>query len=303
MPKTLGEKISAQLSNGKTVPNRLINWIKGHAKSGKAAGASVEFNQSVIDYWEPLSSAVEALMPEADIVFAFDELPFFLENLQQQQYSKDVLIGILSTLRRWREAGLPMIIGASISLNHQLEVLEIPGSVLGGLFPVNIKAFSEQEAYKYISEETKTRKIEWWGQRHSEQLLLHIHDAMPKFINLGLDYLQVINGEAEMQQCLNNEVLPALKQSFLYQFGERLSKHYSPEQRRQAEQIMDTIAEQGPLLHKQCQDALNDTDADIYKLLILLQRDDFLCADAQQRYDFSLQLLRHWWCAHRGLQV
>lgn len=85
---------------------------------------------------------------------------------------------------------------------------------------------------------------------------------------------------------------------FLQQFEERLSRNYSPAERKTAELILDHIAradfDGSRLDGSQLPDGYRD-------VLLKLEYDNFLTEGSDFKWRFSLNLLRLWWRANRGM--
>ncbi len=180
-------------------------------------------------------------------------------------------------------------------------MLGIPRTVLGKLSPVTIEPFTEDEAHDYLQRHTAERNMTWWTEAATAQVLESITDHLPYFLHSSLNHLQSLTHTDQVDACLSDHVIPALHRAFLYQFDERLSKHYNDAQRSQAQRILDSIARNQHLSLTECQYCINNTDIDIYGLLSRLQRDDFLRLNQQQQYCFSLDLLHRWWAARLGV--
>ena len=97
---------------------------------------------------------------------------------------------------------------------------------------------------------------------------------------------------------MDDLVLPAIRRSFVRQFEERLAKFYLGAELASAEAILDQLA---------CSPASggrldgSQLPAGYQTVLVKLQFDMFV--DEAQGYDwrFSLNVLRQWWRATRGI--
>ncbi|MES9858920.1 MAG: hypothetical protein ABW166_20320 [Sedimenticola sp.] len=305
LPKNATDHFYSLLAKTHQIPSRLVEWLRLRVSKGNAAGTGVEFQKGVTDYWKPLSNAIEKVLPqtEARAVLGLDEVPFFLENLIAKGYTPEFISEILATLRRWRESGVGMVIGGSISLEHQLDSLGIPRTVLGGLFPVDIRPLSTAESLTFLTEGAKSSGLTWWSEETGHQVIREVGDGVPYFLRFALDHLSTAASAEEVEECLHNQVLPGLHRAFLYQFDERLSRRYSSGERYAAECVLDLLCrkQEGATI-VECQSVLEEPDVDIYGLLTNLQRDDFIRFNPEQHYLFSLRLLRRWWCGRRGVQ-
>lgn len=307
MPRSVRRRMSDLLGAARTVPTRLVEWVRQHVDQAEVMGVSIDLNPpdeqtrtALPRYWEPLLSVLERAVAEHDIadlpVIGLDELPFMLQNLLDRQATVEDLTVLLSSLRKLRDAGLRMVIGGSISMENLLTLQGIPHTVLGGLWREAVPPFTREEATLYLARELKDRPA-----AGSITLVLDsLPDLVPEFLQSASTVLRSLGDAGEVPHALRQQVMPAIRRSFLQQFVERLDRHYrSDEARTCAEAILDQIAQHpacGGLL-----DARALPAAAWRQVLTRLYYDMYLCEGDDMGHRFTLNLLRQWWRAERGL--
>jgi hypothetical protein len=203
----------------------------------------------------------------------------------------------LASLRKLRDAGLRIILAGSISMENLLALNGIPHTVLGGLWRELIPPFTEGEARLYLQ---KNLQNTFAGSPIGLDLILQeLPDYVPEFLEIGVRFLESCPDRKACEVSIENEVLPAIRRSFIHQFDERLIKNYTEEELDIAEQILDMIAKGGK----------NGSRIDgsqlpkgYRKVLVKLQFDNFILEGADFTQHFTLQLLRQWWSANRGIE-
>jgi hypothetical protein len=306
MPHSVRRRMSDLLGAARTVPTRLLEWVRQHVDQAEVMGVSIDLNPpdeqtraALPRYWESLLSVLERAVAEHDTadlpVIGLDELPFMLQNLLDRQATVEDLTVLLSSLRKLRDAGLRMLIGGSISMENLLTLQGIPHTVLGGLWREAVPPFTREEATRYMERELKDRPA-----AGSITLVLDgLPDLVPEFLQSASTVLRSLGDASEVPYALKQQVMPAIRRAFLQQFVERLDRHYSDNARVCAEAILDQIAQHpvsGGLL-----DARALPAAAWRQVLTRLYYDMYLCEGEDLGHRFTLNLLRQWWRAERGL--
>lgn len=304
MPRSLLAETTDLLKTLGSVPDKLMGWLREHVgKVGIPEGPVIEFQapESLPRYWQPLVEALGQVLSKHPAeklpVLCIDELPFLLENLIRAGVPDVELTVALASLRKLRDAGLRMIIAGSISMENLLTLHGIPDTVLGGLFRLPIRPFSKDEAQEYLSSRLQGKTAS--KPAHIEAALQILPDFVPEFLNIATQYLSQMRPQDSLEGLMHDDVLPAINRSFLQQFRERLSKHYSREELPIAEQVLDTIARAKTAAGAR----LNGKKLpEGYRRVVqMLQYDNFILEAADFRWVFSLNLLRQWWRAERGV--
>ena len=303
LPKDWGNKLIASIAHARTMPTRLLNSIKEHFGKISVGGQGAEFRQSLTDYAGPLSAAIEKIIAQdgAAPVLVIDELPFFLENLLKKGYTPEDIRLLLATLRKWRESGLTMLIGGSISLEHLLESIQVPQTVLGGLKPVRVHPFSPDEARQFLLAQASEHARAFLDEATCSLILERIPDHIPFLLGIVLDNFHAIHAREELDAFLANDVLPEIHRTFFIQFDERLSNRFDDEEQKMVKMLLNHLC-------LSCEASLADFESlplphpgKLGAVLAKMQRDDFVVVTPEMRYRFSLELLRRWWCGRRGI--
>lgn len=304
MPSTLMNKTLTVLKTAGSVPNALINWVRGHVDKVGAFGMEVDLNAiqdapPLTRYWEPVVAALLKALDDDGLhsempVIAIDELPFMLENLLARGVSAYEVTVALASLRKLRDAGLCMIVGGSISLENLLTLHKIPHTVLGGLLREVLPPFSRDQAREFL-----LVKLQGYPAATAlEDALTKLPDYVPHFLDECAHYLKAISDVDEVDMTMDNQVLPAIRRSFLTQFQERLDKNYLTEELACAQALLDQIAQANALGGRIDTTALS---AEHNRVLTKLQFDMFIEEAPHLGYRFSLQLLRLWWRSTRNM--
>lgn len=301
MPAPILARLDAELGGVTTIPTRLMNWIRGQVKTvGVPEMAETELREaqeSLPRYWQPIAEALERVLasrPYQELpVLGIDELPFMLENLIARNISDAELTLTLASLRKLRDAGLRMIIAGSVSMENMLTLHKIPHTVLGGLIRHRVDPFSEEEARSFLNERLKDTPGNADAALNAALTLLP--DFVPEFLNIAEQHLRLLARPSDASAVLHSKVLPEIRRAFLTQFDERLAKNYTTEELPIVERILDRVAK-GDAGGAQLQLSMAER-----ALVTKLQYDNFIMEGTDFRSVFTLNLLRQWWRASRGI--
>ncbi len=303
MPSGITDKLQQNLSALRLAPSKITNWIRSQIGGISAEEVSVEFRPPDDDlqrYWEPIIEQLAKILDKTPTeqlpVIAIDELPFFIENLIARKCQAHDIEVLLASLRKLRSNGLRFIIAGSINLEHLLDSLNIPKTVLGGLWRETLPAFTCKEAETYLIKRLQGTTA---AEPESINLILqHLPDYVPECLKTAVGYLKFNPTLTECEQLLHNKVLPHLQRSFVYQFEERLAKHYTQAEQAVAEKILDELARGANEPRPLPAELVSVTDRAV---LVKLQLHDFLTQEADYRWCFTLNMVRLWWRATRSL--
>lgn len=304
LPASVWSQLADALSEVKSVPDRLLGWFRAHVDKVSVAGTAIDFNppeDALTRYWQPLVEKLEQVLGAHNRdqlpVIGIDELPFMLENLLQRGVDAKELTVMLGSLRKLRDAGLRLIIAGSVSMENLLTLNGIPHTILGGLSRETVPPFSREEARGYLQERLMNAPA---GSEPVLQLILEtLPDYVPDFLNTTVTHLIFCADAVACKAALRQQALPAIRRAFLNQFDERLDKNYLPAELIIAHAVLDTVAcapasGGGRLDGRQLPEGYR-------RVLLKLQYDNFLMEGDDFDWRFSLELLRQWWCATRGL--
>lgn len=304
IPTGILSKLTTALSGMKSVPDRLLSWIRSHVDKIEVAGAEIDFNppgDALPRYWQPICEELQQVLSKQNRdklpVIGIDELPFMLENLLERGVDAKELTVMLASLRKLRDAGLRLIIAGSISMENLLTLNNIPHTILGGLSREVIPPFSREEARSYLQSRLAGTLAS--SGPSVEVVLDTLPDFIPEFLNIAEVHVRNCANSAACEAALRQKVLPAIRRAFLTQFEERLAKNYQLNELSVAERILDSVARAGAMGGRLDGSALPPG----YRTVLLkLQYDNFIAEGDDFDWHFGLNLLRQWWRASRGMQ-
>lgn len=241
-----------------------------------------------------LINVVQAQASDALPVIGIDELPLMLQNLMERNVATAELLVLLSGLRKLRDAGLRLVIGGSISTENLLTLLEIPHSVLGGLWREDVLPFTYEQAQTYLERELRGST----AVAAIPHLLSALPDYVPEFLRIAVTFLADLDQAARAPWVIQNQILPAIQRMFLEQFNERLAAHFKGEQLVCAQALLDQIAQQPPTGGR------IDTTGLLAEWRLVMNKlmfDNFVREAPELGYAFTLNMLRQWWRAQRGM--
>lgn len=306
IPATVKIKLADVFKGVIGLPDNLAQWVRKHVSEVSASELlEIKLNppaEQLLRYWQPLAEQLEAILAEHKgstvlPVIGIDELPCMLENLMREGVETKEIILMLTSLRKLRAAGLRMIVAGSISFENLLTLKNISHMVLGEFSRQSIPPFSRSEAAAYLREELSGHPAA--EDDAIERVLDTLPDYVPNFLSRDtVPYLKSCRNLAACEETLHQEILPAIRRSFLQQFQERLDKNYSHEELQGAERILDAIAGKdtgGSRLDG------SKLPLGYQRILLKLQYDNFIVDGTDFKWRFSLNLIRQWWCAQRGM--
>lgn len=304
LPVTLKDQLSTALGSVLKLPNDLASWLRQQiSKVSIPEVVEIELQpqqEQLLRYWKPLTDQIAAHIkacgPLDTPVIGIDELPFMLENLMGKSVAPTEIVVMLASLRTLRDAGLRVIIGGSISFENLLSIHNIPHTVLGGLFRLPVLPFTRSEAQSYLGETLAGR---FAASPDAITLVLdNLPDYVPEVLKIAHGFLVTCEDIEACNDSLANEIMPGVRRAFLQQFDERLTKNYSSEELTCAEQILDAVAQgnaSGIRLDGR------QLPSGYHRVLSRLQYDNFIVDAPDLGWRFSLNLIRLWWRASRGM--
>lgn len=303
-PLSFGDKLFEAMGTVARVPSGLMNWVRRQiSRVSVPEVLDIELappDEQLARYWQPLAEQIAAVLSEHDPqtlpVIGIDELPFMLENLLRTGVESGEIVVMLASLRKMRDAGLRLIIAGSISFENLLTLRNIPHTVLGGLSRQAIPPFTREEAADFLSESLAGRPA---CDATALALTLDIlPDYVPEFLNIAASHLHVCEDIASCERVLQQDILPAIRRSFLQQFDERLEKNYTSDELKTAELVLDIVAQADTGGSRIDGSRL---PAGYRKVLLKLEYDNFLIEGEDFKWRITLNLIRLWWRANRGM--
>lgn len=301
MPKSLQTNFKKFLNDSKQLPTKLIDFVTDIFDSVEIPGFKVDLNDKLQNYNKPFEQLVTNFFKQTQNVYLFlDELPFFFENISTDAPNIEEITQILTNLRSWRHAGLPMGITGSLNLHQQLEHLGISRKLLAGLNTIELDPFTYKESKLFIEELVATDLYTWWTEEVTHKLLTLLPDFVPYFLQYAYNEIAVneCKTAAEVETVYHNEIMSGLFKDFIYQFDERL-KVFTPEELKSAMLTLDVIA-----IHEASDLTVIQSKVGKkfnYEVLVKLIDYEFLRLSGLQTYSYSLKMIKNWWMIKRGL--
>ena len=193
LPREAEQSLGAWFARAKVLPNRLWSTIQKRVRKGSFGGASVELEKDLVDYWQPLAEAVEQTVPTLDkpVIFLIDELPFFIENLRDKGEKVALVNQLLATLRAWRNAGIPMAIAGSISIDQLLEEFGLSNLLLNNVARLELHPLSRPEAEELLARLVAAEGLRGWAPETPGLVLDRLDDLFPFFVQCAFSHLRV----------------------------------------------------------------------------------------------------------------
>ncbi|MCD4794579.1 MAG: hypothetical protein K8R54_15190 [Bacteroidales bacterium] len=301
MPKSMQTMFKKFLSESKQLPKKLVDFITDIFDSVEILGSKVNFQDKLMNYSKPFEELVAAFFKKKKNVYLFlDELPFFFENIKAKTNKTDEITQILTNIRSWRHAGLPIGITGSLNLHQQLESLGISRKLLAGLNTIELSQFTYEESKSFINELLVNDKYKWWTDEITEKLLELLPDFIPYFLQFSYNEVAVYEckNKKEVEEVFHNEIMPGLFKDFTYQFDERLTV-FKGNDLKTAMSLLDFIAINEDVNIIKLQEKFGRKFN--YEILIKLIDYEYIKLSGNQEYSFTLKIIRNWWITKRVL--
>ncbi len=301
MPKDMQTRFKKFLSDSRQLPKKLIDSITDIFDSVEVMGQKVGFQDKLMNYSKPFETLVTAFFEETENVYLFmDELPFFFENINDESNTVSDIKHVLTHLRSWRHAGLPMGITGSLNLHQQLKHLGISRKLLAGLNTIELDPFTRAESELFIQELLKNDKYDWWTPEITGKLLDLLPDFVPYFLQYA--YHEIAVNECKtpeaVEEVYHNEIMSGLFKDFIYQFDERLGV-FKGEELNTAMLVLDAIAIEEDINLKDLQAKVGDSFS--YEIIVKLIDYEFIKLSGSQEYSYTLQIIKNWWLTKRNI--
>lgn len=302
MPKSMQTKLRKFLSDSKKLPQKLVDFITDIFDSVEILGSKVNFHDKLRNYSKPFEELVTSFFKSSKNIYLFlDELPFLFENINDKTNKTGEITQILTTIRSWRHAGLPMGITGSLNLHQQLKHLGISRKLLAGLNTIELLPFTYQESKSFIKELLENDKYEWWTDEITEKLLDLLQDYIPYFLQYAYFHIGINECKTtdEVEDAFHNDIMTGLFKDFIYQFDERLTV-FKEDELKIAMSVLDFIAMNDNVdiikLQEKFRKKFN------YEILVKLIDHEFIKLSGMQEYSFTLNIIRNWWITKRALK-
>ncbi len=299
LPEQTGKSLLQRWTQLPFLPEALTEAIKRFS-DGKAGGDKAD-DSLFMEFWAQLAEAVEKQVLESDktIVFFFDELPYFCDNQIEAGVTPDTIDTFLATLRRWRQAGIPMAIAGSIGIREIARQHELEMDHLNDLVSVTIPPLEDDDAKDMLRALAAGFELDWWSDELADAVIATTADTFPSFLQRAM--IEIESEDARTPEAvavaLKGTYRREFEISFFEQFSKRL-KHYGDEEPT-ARKILSTLAARNPCDVGALAEAAKETGMDddaIQNLLIALEQDAFIATDPETREAvFAYKVVETWW--------
>ncbi len=312
LPKGKREQVIEYWSRAKTVPTRLLNFIKSHFKKLGGEGISIEFQSSIIDYWHPLTEGIEEALKNnmQPLLIVLDEFPLFVEHMLAEGSTPNMVEQMLGQLRAWREGNyrFRLLIGGSISFDRIISKSRISAHVISDFSRYLLSPLESNEARVFLQELAESYDVPWYHDHLIDETLNLIQDYYPYFLQAFFQQIRMYGSpEQPITTLFENYFIPSIRQSFFNQFLNRLRTHYGKPAQTVARAIFDLISTQKGSIanYSQISDIFSRLDesreVDLDELLYDLSSDDFLFYESRtNEYAFAASIVARWWEMTRG---
>lgn len=311
LPENQESKLDSFWRNTRGIPDRVLNYLK---KNFKKLGDK-EFNNDIIDYWNPLTEGIGHIISESKhpILIILDEFPYLLENMLKSEIKANMIEKMLGQLREWRNiySNFHMLIGGSISLDHFLSRNGISAATITDFSRYFLPSLTKKEARLFMKELAESAGLSWFNDTMIKKSLALIEDYYPFFLQ-NLFMLVTFHGGPggqKLQDIYDNYFVPTIEKSFLKTFIDRLKNHYSKDQQKIAKAILACISNQPEYYanYSQIRDAVStvvvEEEIDLDEILYDLVSDEFLLFNSRtNEYCFVVKILAKWWKVTWGRQ-
>lgn len=181
------------------------------------------------EYWEALSDVVQAQIMKSQkrIILFLDELPYFCEEQIERGVPPRTVDDFLATLRRWRQAGVSMVIAGSIGMRHVLRVNGLNPDHLNDLTQIPLQPLKEAEAKLMLERLALGAELAWWTEQHSEAILAEAPDLIPSYLQKAFMSARALDEHRseDIKAALRRDVRTDFVSGFYDQFNKRLSRY------------------------------------------------------------------------------
>lgn len=260
-----------------------------------------DMDRLFLEYWAQLAEGVErqALRSSKPIVFFFDELPYFCEEQITGGASPAAINMFLATLRRWRQANIPMAIAGSIGIREIARTHKLEVDHLNDLVNITVTSLPNDEAKAMLAALAKGYGFVWWTDEHSNAVVEAAADSFPSFLQRAM--IEIEGEDARTPEtirvALKGPYRQEFERSFFQQFNKRLRRYQNDE--KIARKLLAIVAETGTAsVDHLVAVARNEssTPEDAEDLLAAMEEDAFLVIDPDDRTaGFAYRVVEAWW--------
>ena len=311
---SLRDKVSTAWANNGSLTGALKK-VAGVLKNEPVDTANIE--KEFRDFWEPLTQTVERQLKDSDTkVFVFiDELPFFLSDQIEKGVTKQSIIDILATLRRWRQDSniMAQVLCGSIGMAGFLRLHDIDRDHNNDAPGIYVGPLNEEEANKFLDAVAKGHPIEGWSENIRNAVIEEAVEFYPSYLQEVLLLLKTEallakhqNGEVTDELLitkLHDSVMPKIRKGFevelLNQFDKRLARLESFDKSWSdvALSVLRNIQKDGVITRASLEEQLADAEI-AGKAAVdfseILSEDAFVAENEDGNYTFGDRIIEIW---------
>jgi hypothetical protein len=308
------KQFQTYVSQLKTLPGRVSDMITKYIKSIGTGdlGIDLEFNQSIIEYWNPLIKGIEKIITSIHdpILLVLDEFPVYIELMLKAGCSPEIVQRILGLLKDWRSTfhHFRMVAGGSISLDRILAKNTIHGATINDFSRYLLEPFKRSEAKALLDELAASYGLDWYKGKRIEETLDLISDFYPFFLQGFFQELRAKGSKdgPSIKEIFENHFIPSIQRGFFDQFLNRLRSNYPEIEKKTAFCVLDFISKQNEYtagysaIRAEVEKKIQQ-EIDLDSLLYDLVSDEFLSYYTRTaEYTFATKLVATWWRMTRG---
>ncbi|MDB6025088.1 MAG: hypothetical protein JWM68_1311 [Verrucomicrobiales bacterium] len=248
------------------------------------------------------------------IVFLWDEVPFMLDNIRNQEGDK-MAMEVLDFLRYLRQTyrSIRMVLTGSIGLHHVVSTLKVAkyaNAPINDMAAVEVPPLAQEDGEQLASLLLKGEGIVFDDLAAVSGELARIADHFPYYIHHIVRTLKFSGKSVSKGQIDALVVCQLINENDpweLRHYRERITTYYGADE-KVAVAVLDAVAcSSKPIaleqIFKEVTASIVFRDLDhLRELLKLLQKDHYICREGEG-FGFKFPLIRRWWLLDRTLKI
>ncbi len=266
--------------------------------------------KDVLEYLEAILGPISERLRRHDrkIVLILDELPFFCQELHDQgDTDSRHVAAFLTELRRWRDAGLAMLIAGSIGVHRLERNLGVDPNLFGDLNHERLPPLAKVDAEAMIAALARGCRFDFWTPEDTKAVLTAPPAAYPTFFQaIFLDLQRAARGRGLTPEVISGLAAETterlLQQNFFPQFDNRL-RYYAREEANVAMGMFRRFGDPEEIPATALAEVFPQDWTLVQKtaLLTALIQDDFLAKRPGNHFGFATPLAAVWWAERDAL--
>ncbi len=307
------DQVRRFLSEAKSLPATLRDWVKDSFDEVGFEGAKVKFKNAVREDWRGNARRLLLEMEKFDetVIFIFDELPAMLEKVQAK-HGEDAARGFMAWFRSARMQQKDrlrrhrFIVGGSIGIDLILRRLNTVDK-LNDFERLYVEPLRAEDAARLTADLAETMRVQL-TEGLVDRVLQLIGPPVPYFIHMLFSQLgQLPSAErqpltlATLDEVYRNRVLGPTCKHYFDHYRERL-KRYGKAGEKSAVAVLSTVAAEGRVSESVLYDVYRKARGrgasalGFGELLADLECDWYLVLDPYtNEFYFMVEVIRDWW--------